>query len=266
VQVVVPIKLLLSYKVVAVRPNVAGNPAAGYSVTAINPDPRSVTICCAKEEVLDPIQSLDTQPIGITNTTSTVITKTQLIIPDGVALYPGQSSEITVTIRLETFETSFTLAVVPTVEGLPAGTSAVVSPSSIDVSLTGTLAQFQVLRPEEVRAVLDMGNRGPGTYEIEPRIVVPQGIRVEQVAPQRLTVSVVAPTAVPPTVTPTAIDTPTPITSPTATLGAAAAQSPSPVRTPELGPTPSSTEQPGVSEQPQAAPVPTTGVIRDGTN
>jgi YbbR domain-containing protein len=276
VQVVVPIELLLSYKVAAVRPNVAGNPAPGYSVVAIIPDPRSVTICCAPEEVLEPIQSLDTEPVGITNTTSTVITTTRLIIPDGVELYPGQSSEVTVTIRLETFETNFTLAVVPTVEGLAPGAGAVVSPSSIDVRLTGTLAQFQVLRPEEVRAVLDLGGRGPGTYEIEPEISVPQGIAVEDVQPTRLTVSVLAPTAVPATPTPSPSPSPTPTVEPTATVGSAAVGTPgtpvtpettatSETGTPEPEPTPSElpTPEPEAPVEPSVNPVPTTGTEPD---
>ncbi|HET9495636.1 MAG TPA: CdaR family protein [Chloroflexia bacterium] len=265
VQVVVPIKLLLSYKPVAVRPIVVGNPAPGYSVVAIIPEPRSVTICCAPEEVLDPIQSLDTQPIGITNTTSTVITNTQLIMPAGVELYPGQSTGITVTIRLETFETNFTLAVVPTVEGQAAGTSAVVSPSSIDVRLAGTLAQFQNLRPEDVRAVLDLAGRGPGTYEIEPRIIVPQGIKVVDAQPQRLTVSVLAPTAVPPTPTPTAIASPTPSPEATATSGSLVAESPSPTDSPEPEPTETPTPEPGASGQPVVSPVPTNPVDLEQT-
>ena len=265
VQVVVPIELLLSYKVVAVRANVVGNPAPGYSVVAIIPEPRSVTICCAAEEVIEPIQSLDTEPIGITNTTSTVITSTRLIIPDDVELYPGQSSEITVTIRLETFETNFTLAVVPSVEGEAPGTSAVVSPNSIDVRLTGTLAQFQLLRPEDVRAVLDLGGRGPGTYEIEPRIVVPQGIKVEEVQPARLTVSVLAPTAspAPPTSTPTTVASPTPSPQPTVTLGAAAPVTPSPGTSPEAEPESTATPQPqpGVSGEPALPPIPTSSTV-----
>jgi YbbR domain-containing protein len=267
VQVVVPIKLLLSYKPVAVRANVVGNPAPGYSVVAIIPEPRLVTICCAPEEVLDPVQSLDTEPIGITNTTQTVITTTRLIIPGGVDLYPGQSSEITVTIRLETFETNFTLAVVPSVEGEAPGTSAVVSPSSIDVRLTGTLAQFQLLRPEDVRAVLDLAGRGPGTYEIEPRIVVPQGIKVEEVQPERLTVSVLAPTSIPatPTPSPAAAATATPVPQPTVTSGAAVGATPTSDGSPEPLPTITGTPQPGLSGDPGISPVPTGGTVIEQT-
>jgi YbbR domain-containing protein len=273
VQVVVPIKLLLSYKPVAVRANVAGNPAPGYSVVAIIPEPRSVTICCAPEEVLDPIQSLDTVPVGITNTTSTVITTTQLIIPEGVDLYPGQSTQVTVTIQLETFETNFTMAVVPRVEGLTPGFGAVVSPSSIDVNLAGTLAQFQQLRPEDVRALLDMEGRGPGTYEIEPQIVVPQGIRVASVQPPRLTVSVLAPTVSPPTPTSTALPTATPIVPETATIGSGAAGTPSPALTAHASPSPGQSPQPSQSSEPteppqgasepSTAPIPTTESARE---
>ena len=39
-------------------------------------------------------------------------------MPPGIQLYPGQPSTIDVTVRVDTFETSWQLSVVPSVEGI----------------------------------------------------------------------------------------------------------------------------------------------------
>ena len=75
-QVTVPIKLLLSNRLVPVRVPIDGNPAPGYSVDDIKIEPTNVTICCAPGNILESIESVSTQPVSISGTTSTVITRT----------------------------------------------------------------------------------------------------------------------------------------------------------------------------------------------
>ncbi|MEO8285694.1 MAG: CdaR family protein [Chloroflexota bacterium] len=257
VKVVVPIKLLLNYKLVPVRVPLLGNPAPGYSAFEIKLDPTNVTICCAASGVLEPISSVDTEPVSISGTTSTVITTTQLILPTGVELYPGQSREISVTVTINTFETTWQMAVTPVVENLPPGTTALVSPGSIELSLSGTLAQFQNLRPADVSAVIDASGLGPGTYELDPQITVPDGIKLVSANPAKVSVSLIPPTPVPPTSTPVPTPEPTDTPAPTATVNvvvvpsqtpapATATSQPSATATPShtLSPTPVHTSTP----------------------
>jgi YbbR domain-containing protein len=257
VRVTVPIKPLYETKVVGVNVPIEGNPAPGYSVAEVLRDPTTVTICCAPTDTLDSIQFLNTEPVSISGTVSTVVTTTRLIVPPGIQLYPGQPSEINVTVRVDTFETSWQLSVVPTVEGAPNGMAVVVSPNTLDLTLSGTFAQFQSLKPTDVRAVVNVGGRGPGTYEIAPQVIVPQGIKLDSVSPSVLTVSVIAPTAVPPTATLTPAPTPTNTTAPSPTPSEQAAQvAPTPARsaapptstvtapTPQPTPPPTSTPTP----------------------
>jgi YbbR domain-containing protein len=221
VQVVVPINLLLNYKIVPVRVPLEGQPAPGYQVASITIDPTNVTVCCSPG-LLEPLQVLNTQPVAITGTTSTLITTAELILPSGVELYPGQPRQISVTVSIESPETTLPVSVAPVVEGLNGGMSAVVSPNRLELLLAGTFAQLQSLSPADIRATVDVRGRAPGTYELTPDISVPQGVKVQSSTPALVTVTLIAPTPVP---------TQTPVPVPTATRTVQPAQSPSPVAT-----------------------------------
>ncbi|HKP54465.1 MAG TPA: CdaR family protein [Chloroflexia bacterium] len=211
VQVVVPIKLRFNYRVVGVRADTRGQPAPGYRVSAITTDPNTVTICC-KPDVLDVIQFLDTLPVSISGATFNVITRTELLLPPEVELYPGQTKTISVTVNVEPLITTLQVSVAPIVEGQPDGASVIVSPDRLDLTLAGTFDQLQGLKPTDVRAFLSVEGRGPGTYEVRPQVIVPQGVKLERTTPELVTVTLVAPTPVPtstPTVAPTSIPQPT---------------------------------------------------------
>jgi YbbR domain-containing protein len=270
VQVVVPIQLLVATKLVPVHVPVVGNPAPGYSATQIDLSPKIVTICCAASDVLEHIGSIDTNPVSISGTTTTVVTTTQLILPSGVQLYPGQSSTISVTVQIATFETSWQLSVPPSVENVAPGLTAIPSPTTLTLTLSGTLAQFQSLKPSDIVATVDAQGLGPGTYQLDPQVKVPQGITVVSMDPAKLTLTLIAPTPVPPTPTHTATiaptatihavapSTPTPLPSPTPTV----APVPTAVPTLQQPATPTATLQPTESatltHTPGPSPTPTT--------
>lgn len=196
VQVVVPIKLLLNYKVVGVRADTRGQPAPGYRVSAITTDPNTVTICCSPT-VLNGIQFLDTLPVSISGATFNVITRTELLLPPDVELYPGQTKTISVTVNVEPLVTTLQVSVAPTIEGQPDGVGVIVSPDRLDLTLAGTFDQLQSLKPTDVRAFINVQGRAPGTYEIRPQVVVPQGVKLEKASPESVTVTLIAPTPVP---------------------------------------------------------------------
>jgi YbbR domain-containing protein len=255
VEVVVPITTLDTNRVVSVNPQVVGQPAPGYRPSLITAEPNIVTICCTPGE-LQKVEFLDTIPVSITGTTSTIITTTEVILPPNVSLYPGQSKFITVTVSVEALVTQLELSIAPEVEGLQGQNSVVLSPNQLSITLAGTFAQLQGLKPTDVRAILSLGDRGPGTYDIEPQIVVPNGVTVQGSAPRRVSVTIIAPTQVPPTPTPTAqpTATPTPTIEPTATPSVSI----NPVPTSAVAASPTSTAlplpSPSSSPQPQATP------------
>lgn len=262
IQVVVPVKLLLNYKPVPVRVPVQGQPASGYRVSAIAIDPTNVTVCCSPG-VIEPLNQIDTRPVAITGTTATVVTTTELILPPNVELYPGQSQIISVTVTIEQIVTTLQLSVAPTVNGLPPDVTAVVSPDRLELTLSGAFEQLQGLTPAEVRAVVDVQGRGPGTYQLQPQIILPQGVKLENQSTNTLAVTLIAPTPVPPTSTMLpATPTNTPPESATPTPLAGLVATPAPTRlapSPTPYPSPSPTITPGAAESPiiQTVPTPT---------
>lgn len=254
VQVTVPIKLLLSNRLVPVRVPISGNPAPGYSVNDIKIDPTNVLICCAPGNILEDIDSVSTEPVSISGTVSTIIANPGLILPAGVQLYPGQSSTITVTVSVRTFDTTWQLSVSPVVQGLADGYSSVLSPTSLDLTLAGTFAQFQALTPDDVKASINAANLGGGTYEVTPNVTFPQGIRLVSSNPPTVTLSIIPPTPVPPTPTNTPTNTPTPTHTLTPNPELTATPTPSitntPVNTPTAVATPIPTFQPSIPPTP----------------
>jgi YbbR domain-containing protein len=241
VQVVQPIELLVNYRVVPVRVPVEGQPAPGYWVSSIVIDPTKVTICCSPEAI-NQHSSVSTEPVNITGATDTVVTTTQLLLPPGITLFAEQSTAISVTVSVEPLETTWQQSVGVTLEGVEPGLSGVVSPNRVELLLSGTLADLQDLSPTDIRAFVNVQGRDAGIYTLRPEVVVPPQVRIESVTPVSVTVTLIAPTAVPtetpvplPTATPTATGVPTTEPTPTATLPAATA-SPSP--RPPLSPTP----------------------------
>lgn len=211
VQVIVPIKGSLSNRLVPVRVPILDNPAPGYSVDDIKIEPTNVTLCCAPNNILEEVDSVSTNPVSIAGITGSIVTTTTLILPAGVELYPGQSNTVTVTVSVQTFDTTWQISVSPVLQGLPEGFAAVVSPTSIDLTLSGTFAQFQALTPADVSATIDVTPLDAGTYEITPVINIPADITLVSVNPPNVTLSIIAPTPVPPTPTSTPTTEPTPL-------------------------------------------------------
>lgn len=213
VQVEAPIRLMENYRTVPVKPNLVGQPSPGYQVSSIRIDPTNVTICCSAN--LEQIDQLETNPVVISGTTATVVTSTALLLPQNVQLYFDQPRQTTITITVEPIQTTIKLSVVPTVQGLAAGFSGVVSPGQIELTLSGTFNQLQNLSPTDIRAAINADGRGAGTYTARPQISVPDSVKLESSSPEDITLTIIAPTPLPTQPpTPTLLPTRTPIPQP----------------------------------------------------
>ncbi|MDQ3929076.1 MAG: hypothetical protein M3328_08010, partial [Chloroflexota bacterium] len=263
VQVLVPIETYVRSKTVGVLPSVIGQPAAGYRVVLLTADPNNVQICCT-EEALGPIDNLNVVPVPITGTTSTIVTTTQLILPPGVDLLPSQSRAITVTVQVEEFQSAIALSVAPVVQGAPAGYGTFVTPERVDITLQGSINRLQQIAPENVRVVANVSGLGAGVHQVTLQTILPEGVTLQSISANEATVTLVAPTPVPPTATPQPSPTAThePTAAPTATQAVVAppatATVPVPTATRSVAPTATATPtQPVPTQTPSAdAPLP----------
>jgi len=221
-QVVVPITSYLAEKTVPVRPSVVGQPAPGYSVR-LDAEPRTVILCCSSEAV-ESTEFVNVVPVPIGGATSTIITQTQIILPPGVDLVPGQSNVVTVTVEINELQSAIDLSIAPTVQGVSSDFSIFVNPELVDVTLEGSFNRLQAITPANVRLIADVTGLGAGSHTVALRTILPEGVTLQNMSVDEVTVTLIAPTPVPPTATPLPSATPTqqPTVAPTATVAVVA--------------------------------------------
>ncbi len=70
------------------------------------------------------------------------------------------------------------------VTGLPEGLSAVVSPASVDVILSGPLPILDTLTRQDIQVTVDASNLTAGTYQLTPKVqILASNVTVESLLP-----------------------------------------------------------------------------------
>jgi YbbR domain-containing protein len=249
VNVVVAIQLVVNYKTLPVHAPVEGAPAPGYVVTDITVQPTTLT-AYGPPNVLEPLNFLETAPVSIGGATQTVQVNMTVPLTNGLTLYPPtQHNQVEVRVVIEELSTKTRLSAQVTHTGLSPGLVSVESPDRIDITVSGPFDALQDLKPDSVRAVLDLTGYGVGTYRLTPAITVPPRTTLRTWDPQEITVTISGPPTVLPE--PTLVAPPvqpeiTPSESPEPSPG----PSPSPAPSPSPGPSPS--PAPTVSATPPA--------------
>ncbi len=230
--VIVPINLLGGYRNVVVKVVTSGQVANGFRLTSISVQPPTVTIFSGNPEQLNNLPGyVETRPISLINMRASSEVRAELNLPSGVSLVGEQS--VSVEIGVEAIEGSLTISLPLEVRGLPPELEATVSPTNVDVILSGPLPVLLNLSSATLRVVVDMNGLGEGVYQVAPEVdLLPAEVRVESILPESVSVTIgqaLTPTpSAEITITPSLTPTPTP--TPTIT--------PRPTRTPTAGKTP----------------------------
>jgi hypothetical protein len=90
------------------------------------------------------------------------------------------------------------------------------SPENAEVILSGPIPRLQILKPGEVKVIVDLFGLGPGVYKVEPSIFVPDDLAVEAVLPQVVEITI-GPANAPTSPIPTPTAAVTPVVTPTVT-------------------------------------------------
>lgn len=232
VTVTLPVEQLGGYRDVAVKAVVEGQVAPGYRLTNISVSPPVVTLFSSDPSVVAGLAGfVETERLDISKASDDIEVRANLVLPDGVSLVGDQT--VVVQISVAAIESSLTVQKDLEIQGLGSGLSAVPSPSTVDVILSGPLPALDSLTPESVRVVLDLLNLPPGSHQVTPKVIVlPEGVIVQTVLPSTIEVLITGPG----TATPSIVGTPTPAASRTPTRG--------PTRAPTLPATPIPTTAP----------------------
>lgn len=216
----IPVELSEEYRSLTVNPVRVGLPAFGYAITGFSVDPDTVTVSGARSVIASLPGFIETEAINVQGAQSDVTVHPALNVPENVVVVSGQ--QITVTFFVEPIQSSLTMEITPTLQGLGSGLTATISPRSVEVFLSGPLSKLEAMTSGDVRVILDLFEREPGTYQIEPEVIVaPGGVTAQGVLPSSLQVEILTtPTPdrfSPRTPTPTLTPSPTPTLAPTPT-------------------------------------------------
>ena len=179
------------YKNVTVKVITTGQIASGHRLTNISANPLVVTVFSTDPDLINTLPGfIETQPLNLTNAGEDLEVSLPLNLPSGVVVV-GEST-IRVSVSISPIEGSITLTslLIEIIVGSPAYQT-VISPDRVDVILSGPLPELDALKANDVRVIIDLTDKAPGTYQIEPQIQVGiPGILVESILPATIEVEI----------------------------------------------------------------------------
>lgn len=187
VMVEVPISQQIYYRTVGVSPVITGSVAPGYWIDSISVEPPSLMVVGTREAV-ESIVYLRTRSLDVNGASSVLVSYATLEVPRGLSVVGD--ARVLVRVSISPLLGTQILSLAPILTGLGEGRQASSEVSSIQVTLSGAAPLLKKLQPSEVALTLNLSGLSPGSYTLEPEIVVPQGIQVVGVSPERVKVQI----------------------------------------------------------------------------
>ncbi len=202
IHITLPVSQQGGYRDVAVKVIVAGRVASGYRLTDISVFPPIVTVFAADPKLVNEMPGvLETQPLSLQNVQEDINTRLALNLPEGISIVGEQT--VLIQAGVSPIESSVTLADEKVeITGLDTGLTAHISPTTVDVILSGPLPLLDTLTRQGIRVTVDLTGLGIGTHQVVPKVeVLISDIVVESILPN--TIEVVITLIGAPTITPT---------------------------------------------------------------
>ncbi len=160
---------------ISVRPNVQGMPPDGYVLNALSYEPQSVLISGTPSELAGLADTLSTQPIDLSNHTSSFEVSVPIVLPNpNLVVISGQN--ITVSVEITPITTSRQFENIPIkVLGLGSTLSSIIVPNTVSVLVNGPQESVNELVENDVNVILDLNGLAPGNYTLPLTISVGQG-------------------------------------------------------------------------------------------
>jgi YbbR domain-containing protein len=197
IQVSLPVSQQGGYRDVAVKVITVGRVASGYRLTDISVFPPVVTIFAANPDLVSNLPGVvETAPLDLQSAQDDINTRLALSLPEGVTIVGDQT--VLIQAGVSAIESSITLAGEKVeIIGLGNGLSAIVSPLTVDVIVSGPLPLLDTITRQDVRITVDLTNLEPGTHQVIPKIeVLISDVIVESILPNTIEV-IIAPSGTP---------------------------------------------------------------------
>ena len=202
IHIILPVSQQGGYRDVAVKVIVAGRVASGYRLTDISVFPPIVTVFATDPQLVNVLPGVvETQPLSLQNVQEDINIRLALNLPVGISIVGEQT--VLIQAGVSPIESSVTLASEKVdIIGLNTGLTAQVSPTTVDVILSGPLPLLDTLTRQGVRVTVDLTGLGVGIHQVVPKVeVLISDIVVESILPNTIEV-VITPIGTP-TITPT---------------------------------------------------------------
>ncbi len=185
---VVRLQPLGGFRDLAVKIDLRGNVAPGYLTTNVTVNPQIVTVFGSSAALEALPGFISTEPVSVTNATEDISSRVRLVLPPGVS-YLGDPM-VQVDVKIKAIESSVTTFAQLAPQGLSPDLSARFSPETLDIILSGPIAELNSLKPYDVQAFANLYNLVEGTYQITPTVSVPGGINIVSVLPATVQVTI----------------------------------------------------------------------------
>ena len=174
---------------VAVIAQISGNPAPGYEVVdrALNP---STVLVDGPPELIQDMITVETEPIDVSGATENVTERVAITgLPEGVRLIEPLSGRIDVVVQVRQQGIQQPLpSQEVTLINLAPGLRAAVTPDTVLVTVIASEQDLAALESDSLTVIVDVSGLGPGTYELQPRVVVPSNVEWLSIDPLMVTV------------------------------------------------------------------------------
>lgn len=166
----VAIKQLVGYRNVFIKIVTTGTIAQGYHLTSLVVSPPNVTIYASDPDLAENMPAfLDTEPINLTGAYEDFNLNITLQLQDGIVVVGNP--EVTVHIGIEAIQSSIQLLAVPVeIINMTNGLKVNLSPDTVDLYVSGPMNLLEQLVAGDIKVVIDLKDRIPGTYQLTPEI------------------------------------------------------------------------------------------------
>jgi YbbR domain-containing protein len=207
-RVTIPVFSDKDSKTLTIRPLTTGDPAPGFELASVTAEPQIVTVEGDIDE-LEPLRSIDTEPVPIGGLSANETFETTLALPTGIVVLDVTTVRVTITVRAVTATRTFEVGL-DLIGARPDRTYST-STDRVLITLGGSVADLDRLEGATLLATLDVADLEPGTTSVAVTTDVPAGIAFVSASPDQVAVTV----SIPPSPSPAAGGT-VPSTSPAA--------------------------------------------------
>jgi len=161
-----------------------GQIANGFYLTGLSASPVNVTVYASEPDQVNTMPAfIETVPINLNGASDDFEVDVSLNLPDGIKLIGEQS--VAVKVGIAPIGSSINFPNIPVqVINLGSNYTVTLSPSVVDVYLSGPLYLLEGYTSSDIIITLDLIDRGPGTYQLVPVMeMLSEFLKVDAILP-----------------------------------------------------------------------------------